>query len=402
MAGQPNARVLLGPAFVLALGCIALFVGGRELVAVWLHSRAATIECDAQAFNEAATDRWIRTTGCEVGLDSAIVAEVEGSRALVVPLFRPGHVPDEPAIAALVIRDPRAYQAQAAIEAAAEPDDALERELADALGLPIVEGVIGPPIGTLDERSGRAIRDRFALPTAGVPAVELRSIPHRKFGFGWAGVGIGTLLLGGLLFLRAHLRARRGLRSAPEHGAPAHTLLDRAGDFNFALLPALPAAVGCSVAFSHFAFGAPSVLDWEMVAPLVLPFGAAVVWMLLQQRGQDRFRDLLAAADPDAPRIDYRGRTLGPDTEIVVHDMVVSMAVIGILSSSRPLVVGVDRIGFTRWTCAVLTLLLGWWSLPGGPGHTLRALGGAVNGGRRITLAELARDPEWLRDPELD
>jgi hypothetical protein len=179
-------------------------------------------------------------------------------------------------------------------------------------------------------------------------------------------------------------------------------VLDRGDEFNFPLLlGAVPLAI-LGIGIHDAVSGELSTSDLVTMAAIGTVFLIAFVWTLVQQRAEDRFTASLQHCRTTGAPLVHRGREIDRDAEIVVFDVAASLVVITFRYGSRPLVVGVDRIGPTRTMCLAITLLLGWWGLPAGPIFAILAIVSTAQGGRRCRVRDAIENPGWAGHPATD
>jgi hypothetical protein len=390
---------------MLTFGAIGLIFGGKELLRVRSMPAPIEVACTTDELAAVAAGTWVRVDSCEIAWDDAIELREDNRKFLAVPLLDATR-PVDAAVAVLVVRS--------------EGDE-------DVARLTTVEGIIGDTLSVADFQGVRWHGN--VIPVNGKPTIDPDDVPNRDAG--WFGIAAGVVLLGlGAVY---GLRARRAVAAAQAVSPPIHaptadgwpaavgytpvappysasmprrrrdpTVFDRGDDFNFVLLLGVVALILVGAAVGHYAVGAPARFDpWLLL--IALPLGLACVFGLVHQRGEDIFAaDVHHARTTGAFRLRHRGHDLDGDAEIVVFDVVASLIAITVSFRTRPLVLGVDRIGPTRIAAIAITILLGWWSLPSGPGRTIAALASGFRGGQRRRLADVLADPDALPPPRAD
>jgi hypothetical protein len=166
-------------------------------------------------------------------------------------------------------------------------------------------------------------------------------------------------------------------------------IVDRDGDFNFALLTCLPAVFALLLLTIELLAPRESSLGLVLVCLAVMVvFVGATAFFVVEQSEEDRFRAWLLSSVATIERGEarYGDIPILPNTELRCFEVPVGLFVLNFTVRLRPRIAqseDLTRVIAAGTTC---TLLTGWWSLLG-PIQTLVLGYRNLRGGQRMTVA---------------
>ena len=167
---------------------------------------------------------------------------------------------------------------------------------------------------------------------------------------------------------------------------PASAQIDRVAGTRLGTLWALPAFGIVLPAISQTAgLGQVSRVAWLVSGALCwLAFACAAVQ---RSRARALIRALWNGAEQLGTGVVHDGDTFFGDTRVVQYEIRVALLVLEVTLLTAPRKQGGASIA------SAITLLLGWWSIPWGPLHAVRALVGNARGGSTRTVVGVAKAP---------
>lgn len=145
-------------------------------------------------------------------------------------------------------------------------------------------------------------------------------------------------------------------------------IVDRDGDFNFALVTCLPAVLALLVVTLDLLGGGG--VEWGLLAiglTVAVVYSAATAYFLIEQGEENRFRAWLLSSVPAIERGEGRwGNVLVlPNTELRRFQVLVSVGFMSFTVQLRPRIAGGEDLRRVKAISTAFTLLMGWWFLTG-------------------------------------